>query len=379
MTSLYVHIPFCEKKCMYCDFYSIENRSMVPRFISAVLREIGSARQCAEDPAGTLFFGGGTPSLLHPDELSAIMSAIRSVFRLDDSAEITMEMNPGTVTQERFATYRSLGINRVSLGVQSFDDGELRFLERIHTADDAERAVTLARTAGFDNISVDLIYSIPGQTLESWTRTLMRAMNLHPDHISAYSLIIEENTPLARRVQAGEVTPNGPDVEAEMYEFTMAWMADHGFEHYEVSNYARPGFQSRHNASFWNHANYLGFGPSAHSFWRARGSGVGERWWNVANITDYCKTLEGGGLPHAGRESVGPRELANEQIFLGLRSGGLDPMVLERESGQGDSNERLTVLKSLLSAGLVRKEAEKYRLTPAGYLLCDEIAARLML
>ena len=377
MSSLYVHIPFCQRKCVYCDFYSIEAVALMDEFLDALDKEIAlSAPAGAGVSFDTLFFGGGTPSLLAPAQLERLMASLRAAFTLAAGAEITLESNPGTISAEKLRDYRSLGVNRLSIGIQSFDENELRFLGRIHGAPEASRAVEDARAAGFDNVSVDLMYSLPGQTGAGWDRTLSRALSLCPDHVSAYSLIVEDDTPLARMVSAKLVSPNPAEAEASLYEQTMDVMARAGFEHYEVSNYAKPGFRSRHNCAYWTHDGYLGFGPSAHSFWRATTAGAHVRSANVSALKRYCESLRSGLLPVAMREEVTPAELCNERIFLGLRSAGLDLRRLD--SDFGCSPERDSLAGALVESGAALLEEGMLRLTQGGYMLCDEIAARMM-
>jgi oxygen-independent coproporphyrinogen-3 oxidase len=377
MPSLYVHIPFCQRKCVYCDFYSIETVSLMDSFLDALDAEIALAA-----PAGTgvtfdtLFFGGGTPSLLAPSELERVMRSLRSAFAIGENAEITLETNPGTVSLEKLRDYQSLGVNRLSIGIQSFDENELRFLGRIHDAAEAARCVGLAREAGYRNVSVDLIYSLPGQTAGDWERTLSSALALRPDHVSAYSLIVEDETPLARMVSAKLVSPNPVEAEASLYERTMDVMERSGFEHYEVSSYARPGFRCLHNSAYWSHADYLGFGPSAHSFWRPGNGEAPVRWANVPALSRYCESLRKGESPVVMREEVTREQLCNERIFLGLRSSGVDLRRLGDEFGL--PADRLALAGALVEDGAAVLERGTLRLTARGYMLCDEIAARMM-
>jgi oxygen-independent coproporphyrinogen-3 oxidase len=377
MPSLYVHIPFCQRKCVYCDFYSIETVALMDSFLDSLDTEIALSAPSGEGVSfETLFFGGGTPSLLSPAQLERVMRSLRSAFRITAGAEITVETNPGTVSFENLRDYLSLGVNRLSIGIQSFDEKELRFLGRIHNAEEAARCVGFAREAGFGNVSVDLIYSLPGQTPAAWERTLSQALALRPDHVSAYSLIVEDDTPLARMVSAKLVSPNPVEAEAALYENTMAMMERSGFEHYEVSSYARPGFRSRHNSAYWSHAGYLGFGPSAHSFWRPENGGAPVRWANVPALSRYCDHLRKGELPVAMREEVTRAQLCNERIFLGLRSSGVDLRRLGREFGL--PADRLALAGALVKEGAALLDCGTLRLTARGYMLCDEIAARMM-
>jgi oxygen-independent coproporphyrinogen III oxidase len=377
-SSLYLHIPFCERKCVYCDFYSIEGRSAQGDFLHALEREVLlRAPEWADHEFATVFFGGGTPSLLSPEEFERINGALRRAFRILPGAEWTAEANPGTVSMESLEGYRRSGINRLSFGIQSFDEGELRFLGRIHDARQAEDAVTLARASGFDNVSVDLIYSLPGQSREGWRRTLDRAVGLGPDHISAYSLIVEHNTPLSRLVNSGRVVPNSSESEAALYEETMQTLDAAGYEHYEVSNYARPGFRSRHNSAYWQHVPYLGLGPSAHSFCPDRDWKGAKRRSNIANVSAYLARLGEGVLPESGGEDLGRKDLINERIFLGLRSDGIDTGRFEADFGVPFPASSMETLEELSRLGKVIRDGPRHRLTAEGYLICDEIAARI--
>ncbi|MBI5464720.1 MAG: radical SAM family heme chaperone HemW [Ignavibacteriales bacterium] len=378
MSSLYLHIPFCEHKCIYCDFYSIAPREahqeevpIVDRFLRSLEREISLQAEHKEFKTDyeTVFFGGGTPSLLSPIQIQSILSCVRSRFDLRANAEVTLETNPGTVDAAKLEGFREAGVNRLSVGIQSFHDDDLKFLTRIHSSEQARRTLRDAFEAGFVNVSLDLIFALPGQTLERWKSNLAQAIALQPTHISCYSLIIEPNTPLKRMVETRQAAMLSPELDAEMYDAAIEFLARNGYEQYEVSNFAKPGFRSRHNGNYWNHANYLSFGPSAHSFWNGR------RWWNVANLVNYCERVEAGRLPVAGEERLGARELAEEFIFLGLRGEGLDLQRLKREYAVDLRSEYVSTLRHLADDGLASIENEKLCLTPKGYALCDEICA----
>jgi oxygen-independent coproporphyrinogen-3 oxidase len=379
MPSLYIHIPFCEKKCIYCDFYSIENMSSTNSFLEALHREIQLYAQYGKGTSfGTIFFGGGTPSLLAPQQIEGILSHLHSTFTVEKDAEITLETNPGTVNAQKLAAYRGLGINRLSIGIQSFHEDELEFLGRIHDSMQAIDCVRLARDAGFDNLNIDLIYSLPGQTLGRWERNLVYALALQPEHLSANSLIVEENTPLARMVRQKQVFPNPPESEADLYELTMQTMEARGYEHYEVSNYAKPGYRSRHNYSYWCHENYLGFGPSAHSFWKNPGDITGFRWWNLANVSHYCRQLLVDRLPLGSQEFLMPEVLITERIFLGLRSDGLDLKKFQTDFGSEILFDHQDIINQLVAEDKATLHNDALRLTSKGYLLCDEISERLL-
>jgi len=381
MPSLYVHIPFCEKKCPYCDFYSVEGDAQMERFGAALGRE---ARLLGESFGawrfGTLYIGGGTPSILPPSGFERMLDHLRRSFHFLPECELTVEVNPGTVTDKRLRLYRALGVNRLSIGIQSFRDEDLHFLGRIHSAREAEECFDAARRAGFDNISIDLIYSLPGQHPQDWEYSLRRAAMLDPEHISAYSLIVEPGTPFSLMVEQGRWTPNSEENEADLYGRTMELLEAAGYEHYEVSNYARPGFQSRHNSSYWLHESYLGLGPSAHSFAALGGEElVGKRWWNLAALVPYLDSLEGGRLPVASCEHLDRKTMTNERILLGLRSNGVGLEALRGEGQDGLGAERGALVRELVSQGLAVLSSGTLRLTRQGFLVCDEIARRFMI
>lgn len=381
MASLYLHIPFCEHKCLYCDFYSVAPNGeparfevLVERFLNALSRELELRAQDEQFRVSyeTVFFGGGTPSLLSPRSVERILNLLTRYFSIESQAEITLETNPGTVDREKLRAFRLAGVNRLSIGIQSFHDDELRFLSRIHSAEQAKECVRTASAAGFENVSFDLIFALPGQTLARWKANLEQAMALAPQHLSTYSLIVEPNTPLSRLVEMKQVAPLSAEADAELYEFTINFLCSRGYEQYEVSNFARPGYKSRHNSNYWNHKNYLGFGPSAHSFWQQR------RWWNVSNVVEYAARLEHGVIPVAGEERLTLDQLRAEEIFLGLRSEGIDVAGFHKRYKTDLLDVHRRTIDHLLSSRLVTLEANRLRLTSKGYPLCDEISSSLL-
>jgi oxygen-independent coproporphyrinogen-3 oxidase len=379
VASIYVHIPFCERKCLYCDFYSLTDTRRVEDFVAALMQEIALRRDLGGRAAiETVFFGGGTPSLLTPGQLERILSHLHATFGIAPDAEVTLEANPGTATEEALRAFRSLGINRLSIGIQSFQEHELKALGRIHDRAEALRCVELARAAGFENLGLDLIYSIPGQTLAEWEDNLRTATDLAPQHVAAYSLIVEDGTPLARMVRAGKVRVNATELEAGMYELAMEMLEARGYEHYEVSNYALPGFRCRHNGAYWSHGDYLGFGPSAHSFRKEAGGKSGRRWWNVADLSTYLNRLRDGCLPVESGEQVGPTEMRSERIFLGLRSDGLDLRRLLLDFQQDLAAKERDTFHWMTAGDLASLSEGVLRLRPKGYLVCDEICRRLL-
>ena len=376
MASLYIHIPFCEHKCIYCDFYSItpsdsreKRHPLIGQFLSALETEIQLRAEDSRfrETFETIFFGGGTPSLLHPSEIEKILNLLASRFSIQTDAEITLETNPGTVDREKFSALRSAGINRISIGIQSFYDEDLRFLTRIHTASEAKKCVQDAYAAGFENVSFDLIFSLPNQTLQRWKSNLEQAIELQPTHISCYSLIIEPLTPLFHMVQTNQVVPLDTDSDAELYEFTIEFLTSHGYEQYEVSNFAKPNFKCLHNLNYWNHSNYLGFGPSAHSFWK------NERWWNISDITAYIKRLDERTFPLSGGEHLTEAQLMEETILLGLRSDGIDLKQFRERFAHELLTEYESTVTELIEQGHAQLDGGRLRLTAKGYMVCDEI------
>lgn len=379
MPSLYLHIPFCEHKCIYCDFYSIENMDSKERFLRSLEIEIQMRAERFDhtQTIETIFFGGGTPSLLTKQQFDRIFSLLHKYFRIESDAEITCESNPGTVELNKLTDFRSVGFNRISFGIQSFHDDDLKFLTRIHSADEAERAVESAYRAGFTNVSCDLIFALPHQTPERWRENLRRAIALAPKHISAYALIVEDQTPLATMVKNKLVAPLPDEEDAELYEITIDTLTSHGYQQYEVSNFAQPGYLSRHNYNYWNHADYIGFGPSAHSFKKDSSTG-GRRWWNVRSIQSYCDALERNEFPESGNEMIDRKKFFTEEIFLGLRSTGIDLKKLYPLYGEDVFSVRQAEIAEMEREGLLIRSQNIISLTSKGYAVCDEIAAKLI-
>lgn len=376
MASIYIHIPFCEHKCIYCDFYSIapsgskeEYRSLMDNFLHSLETEIklGADIRRFNEPIETIFFGGGTPSLLRPSEIEKLLNLIASIFTIQADAEITLETNPGTVNKEKLASLLSAGINRISIGIQSFNDEELRFLTRIHNSSEAKKCVKDTFAAGFENVGLDLIFSLPGQSMQTWESNLEQAVELGPTHISCYSLILEPQTPLFQMVQSKQVLPLDEDSEAEMYEFTIEFLASQGFKQYEISNFAKKNFKCRHNINYWNHSGYLGFGPSAHSFWK------NERWWNVSDINTYIKKIDCHTAPLSGGEHLTDTQLIEEAIFLGLRSDGINLQNYRERFAQDLLTEHKSTVNDLIKQGYAKLDNGRFGLTTKGYVICDEI------
>ena len=368
---IYLHIPFCERKCGYCDFYSVTSLQGKGAFVEALLKEIDlvSRKREPKQIFDTIYLGGGTPSLLTPDELERILQALHTHFKISANCEVTLEANPGTVVESYLQEYRSLGVNRLSLGIQSFNERELHLLERIHSAAEALQTFDLARRTGFENISIDLIYALPGQTKAAWQASLQKAVELQPEHISAYNLIFEEGTPFFKRRQEGILRPKSEDEEFDFFMLTNEFLSAHGYPAYEVSNYTRsPRFYSRHNYKYWQHVPYLGFGPSAHSFWQR------ERSANVRSLHRYLSELKKGQLPIAFRETIDLKTEEFEHIFLRLRTyEGLDADYFRQNFERSFSETYRSTIELLLSKGFAEWENAYFRLTKKGMAVCDEI------
>ena len=366
MCGVYVHIPFCIAKCAYCDFNSYPGcESLFAPYLRALRTEARLLRQRVERDCKTLYFGGGTPTVLPNGELAALVIELRGTFAVPPDGEVTVEANPGTVTEEGLRRLRKAGVNRISLGVQSFDDTELRLLGRIHSAADAIRAVRDARAAGFDNLNLDLILGLPGQSMQRWQENVRRALELAPQHLSLYALTIEEGTPLADQVLSGTLPAPDDDLAAEMYEWAAEVLAKAGYEHYEISNWARPGYECRHNLIYWYNRPYIGLGAGAHSWWG------GERWHNLARPEEYIAALKGGHLPIAGREAI-PRALEmGETMMMGLRllREGVSFARFARRFGVSPAEAYADALARLIGAGLLECDGKRVRLARHKWLL----------
>jgi oxygen-independent coproporphyrinogen III oxidase len=379
MASIYLHIPYCERKCIYCDFYSIENMSSMEHFLASLKKEIAMRAEeySSKETIGTIFFGGGTPSLLSPHVFDEILTLLHRLYTIEPNAEITCESNPGTVEQQKLKDFRSVGFNRISIGIQSFYEDDLDFLSRIHSAVEAESAVANAYRAGFENVNCDLIFALPKQTPERWRENLRRAMRLQPKHISAYALIVEDQTPLATMVKDKLVHPLPDNEDAEMYRIAIETLCENGYEQYEVSNFALPGYECRHNINYWNHSNYISFGPSAHSFWKDTPV-TGKRWWNVRSVQSYCSDIDAGTFPVAGEEVIDVKKMFNEEIFLGFRSRGIDLKKIKKLFGKDIGEKQKMLLHDLEKEKMILRSNDCISLTPHGYMICDEIAEKFV-
>jgi oxygen-independent coproporphyrinogen-3 oxidase len=384
---LYIHIPFCQSKCPYCDFYSLTTPELIAAYLSALDNEaqIYSAQMPANGGTGvspvpaqakacgyldtpflefySLYLGGGTPSLLNGAQLSALVASLRRHFDFALDTEVTLEANPDDVTSEKLACYRDLGVNRLSLGVQSFDEAELRFLGRRHTARQTEAAIELIRAAGFDNLGLDLIYGLPGQTEAAWLQTLKKAVGFRPEHLSCYQLTLEPETPLGEKQARGEIKPLGEEAQAALFLATSLFLEEQGYRHYEISNFARgETYFSRHNRKYWQHAPYLGLGPAAHSFDGRM------RWWNCRSVAEYCRQLAEGQAPVGGSEMLTDEQLRLEALSLGFRTREGVGLELVRQYSRWEQ-----VLAELQRAKLVKIQDQRLIPTRQGFLVADRL------
>ena len=371
---LYIHIPFCDTKCGYCDFYSITNNSLRPSFLPALLKEIKHYNSALFKtvPFDTIYLGGGTPSLLEPDELNQILNILYKRFPIAEDCEITIEVNPGTINEEKLIFYKSVGINRLSIGIQSFNNEELKMLGRIHDNKQAIHTFKLARKAGIENISIDLIYALPDQSIASWNSSLIQGLALMPDHISAYNLTFEEGTPFYKQLSAGKLKAQNEDTEIQFYSETMNTLKKNGFIQYEVSSYAKSeSYISRHNYKYWNHTNYLAFGPSAHSYWD------GKRWANIRSISKYIKGLTDGMEIIDFSENIEQDTMIFEKIMLGLRTReGINLKEFKSKFKHSFLDAHAHINKNLVENGFAIIDNDFFKLTPKGMMVCDEILPR---
>ncbi|MBQ8618117.1 MAG: radical SAM family heme chaperone HemW [Clostridia bacterium] len=374
--SLYIHIPLCVKKCAYCDFASFSGRmGQRERYVQAVCREIrAQAAFFGRRNVATVFFGGGTPTLLSGEHVQRIMDTVRACFGVLNDAEISMEGNPGTLTMENLREYRAAGVNRLSLGVQSMDDELLKAIGRIHTAKEAETAVRMAREAGFENINLDLMYGLPGQTAEQWEDTLQKAITLAPDHLSCYSLILEEGTQLHDSVRAGTCAPLPDEDEMErMDALTSRLLRDAGYAQYEVSNYAKPGRQCRHNIVYWECLPYLGVGLGAHSDMNGR------RFYNPESWEAYLLMAEGGERTRQAEGDSSRRERMFERMMMGLRqTRGVNKARFARDFGEEIEGVWPKAIKEMTGGNLMDSNKERIFLTERGMQVMNGVLVALM-
>ena len=372
MSGIYIHIPFCRQACYYCDFHFSVNQQARGEMMDALVQELILQQDYIQgERIETIYWGGGTPSLLTAPEISSVFDTIQSVYSVSPQAEITLEANPDDLTPLKLKELKQAGINRLSIGIQTFNSQQLKSLNRIHDGTSAVKSFYDAREAGFNNISIDLMYSLPGETIQEWKRDIVQAVALAPDHISCYSLTIEAKTAFGKWAATGKLKPESDDVSARHLELLMDELQLAGYEHYEISNFAKPGYYSNHNSSYWRGAHYLGVGPSAHSF-----NGV-SRQFNVSNNHAYLKALQAGAIPFE-KEMLAREDKINEYILTTLRtSWGTDISLLKIQYGYDLISENKEYISELLNNQLITLEHDTLKLTNTGKLLADKISSDL--
>lgn len=374
MAGIYLHVPFCKGRCAYCDFFSSTNAELKEAYVSALCRELEMRRDYANgEPVRTIYLGGGTPSQLSLAQLDRLFSYIYKVYGVDESAEITLEANPDDLTEEYVRGIREcLPVNRISMGVQTFDEGRLRLLRRRHTAMQAIEAVERCRRYGFSNLSIDLIYGLPGEDLAAWESDLRQAIALDVPHLSAYHLTYEEGTPLWQMKNRGEVVEVDEELSAQMYTLLVGRLAKAGYEHYEISNFCYPGMESLHNSSYWKGIPYIGCGAAAHSY------DGHSRQWNVASIPDYMKGVEEGNL-RVEREELDLYTAYNDYMVTHMRTlWGVSLSEVRERFGEALLTHGVRSAQPYVKAGLLLREGDVLRLSEKGVFLSDGIISDLL-
>ncbi|OPZ01732.1 MAG: Oxygen-independent coproporphyrinogen-III oxidase 1 [Bacteroidetes bacterium ADurb.BinA395] len=373
MAGIYIHIPFCIQRCSYCNFFSVVSINLVNEVINAIIKELSIRKDYLKnEPVQTIYFGGGTPSLLTIQQIEKLLNTIYTNFSVEKNAEITFEANPDDLTKNYLFDLKKVGINRLSIGIQSFDDDKLKILNRRHNATQAHEAVREAQKAGFSNISIDLIYGLPFQSLDEWETDLDKAFSLSIQHLSAYGLTFEEKTLLSKQKEKKIIEPADEELMIEMYELLLEESSKKGFDAYEISNFSLPGFYSRHNSSYWNQTPYLGVGPSAHSY-----NGI-SRQWNVAAIQKYTEGI----LKNSSfyeQEILSLEDRYNEYVLLGLRTkNGINIDALEQNFGTELKDFCLENIKTFIDNEKAYRCGSFLRLNTKGKLISDTIIAQLM-
>lgn len=372
MAGIYIHIPFCKTRCVYCDFFTGTNEREIDRYVQTLCAEAQLRKEQINEPIETIYLGGGTPSRLSQNHFWQIFDAIFALFDISPDAEITLEANPDDLSVDYISQLSQLPFNRISIGIQSFNNDELRFLSRRHSAQQAADAVKNCQNAGFNNISIDLMYGLPNQTGEIWQKNLQAAADLNIQHISAYHLIYEEKTKLYSLLQKGSIQPVSDEISTAMFSMLIDFLAQNGFGHYEISNFARQGKYSRHNRSYWQNKKYIGLGAAAHSF-------DGEnRWWNIASLSKYMDAVEQGTLLQE-TEHLSPQQKYNETILTGLRTmWGINLSEVNSRFGQKMHDYCLQNAQKFIPEKLLVLENNHLKLTRKGIFISDGIMSDLM-
>lgn len=372
MAGIYLHIPFCKQACYYCNFHFSTSLAQKDAMVQALLQEIRLQQNYLDGlTVSSIYFGGGTPSILPMDDLQTLLHTLRQHFDIAPEAEVTLEANPDDLTAGKLAALKAAGINRLSIGVQSFHEEDLHWMNRAHNSQQATQCITLAKAAGFDNITIDLIYGGPTLSDEGWAANVQQAIALKIPHLSCYALTVEAGTALDHFIKKKKMAAVDTDKAAKHFELLMQWMQAAGYEHYEISNFALPGWHSRHNSSYWQGKSYLGIGPSAHSF-----NGT-SRQWNIANNATYIKEIQQGSLPFE-KEILTPAMALNEYIMTSLRTAaGCNLQWVAEKFGPALRQQLETTSQQFLQNKWMLRDKDTLRLTPQGKLFADGIAAEL--
>jgi oxygen-independent coproporphyrinogen-3 oxidase len=374
MAGLYVHIPFCRDACVYCDFHFSISLGQLRPMLKAIETEVRARSNYLEgETLHTVYFGGGTPSLVNPDAIARLITVIRENYELDANAEISLEANPDDLNGNYLSALRQVGINRLSIGIQSFDDHTLKFMNRRHDSAQAKACLQLARTAGFDNLNLDLIYGLPGQDVEKWRDTINTALSFRPEHLAAYHLSYEPGTVLEYRTRKGKITPVDEEISLAHFRVLLETMENHGYQHYEISNFALPGRISQHNSAYWTGEKYLGVGPSAHSYNRK------SRYWNLAKNSSYIREIMAG--RSAGEEEIlDEKTRLNEYLMTSLRTKrGVDMEYLQREWGEKIYRQILKLAEPFIQGKRLIVEDNRLVLSLEGMFIADYIIGGLFL
>ena len=371
MAGIYIHIPFCRKACHYCNFHFSVSKTLLPEMISAICKEAELRNDYTTENISTIYFGGGTPSLLTIDDLQITIEKLRILFNVNTDVEITLEANPDDITNEKLSGWKNVGINRLSIGVQSFFDNDLHWMNRAHNAQQAHKSIELAKRSGFNNITIDLIYGTPNLTDEDWLHNLETAKKLAVPHLSCYALTVEPNTALQKLIAQHKKENVDTEKQSRQFELLMQWAAENNFEHYEISNFAKPNYRSRHNSSYWQGKPYLGLGPSAHSY-----NGT-SRQWNIANNALYIKSIKENIIPFE-METLTSTQKINEYLMTGLRTiEGVELNHLKNLSGEKLADDITNDARKFIQQNLMERKNGSLVLTQKGKLFADGIAADL--
>lgn len=374
MAGIYIHIPFCKSKCAYCNFFSLASESKKTDFVEALKKEILARNQYLDgEEVRTVYFGGGTPSLLSVNHIDEILKCLYTNFKISSTPEVTLEVNPDTIDREKMSSLKNMGVNRISVGIQSFHDDDLKYLDRRHDSKHALQVLNDLNDVGFDKLTLDLIYGIPTLTEKKWNKNLDIFFSTGISHLSAYALTVEPKTVLGQKISKGDLKDVSEDETIRHYEILVERTNNHGFEHYEISNFAKDGCRSQHNSIYWNDESYLGLGPSAHSY-----DGK-SRQWNISNLTKYIQ-LVGNNDDYFEKEILTKDDKFNEYVMTSLRtSWGCDAIKIKIDYGECYLRHFVKTVKRYIDAGVMIKNEDSFILTEQGKLFADGIASDLFL